>query len=284
MDINLIIAYVMLILFGWIFLAQGLPLVFEQWKKYQEKRADKILSKFENIFVFVDKKKIKFIFLILPPALFVVFYVLFHNFLLALPGFVLGLFLPITYIRQLERMRRTGFSKQLIDALMIISNSLKAGLSMLQAMEVLVEEMPSPVKDEFNLVVREIKMGISLEEAMMHLNARMHSEEMDLITSAILVAKETGGDLTKVFSRLIDTIRERYKLKELVSTLTLQGRLQGFVMSIIPIAFTYFVYKFSPGHFDIMLKDERGKMMLYAACIFQVLALICIKKFSVVKV
>lgn len=285
MSLYLILAYLFIFLIIAIVLLEEVPmLIYQRWNKFNEERAKKAISKFESIVIFGDKKKITFMFVAIPPILGVVAYLISNKWIFGLAGFIFGLFVPFYYIKQIEFMRKAKFHNQLIDGLMIISNSLKAGLSILQAMEVLMEEMPSPIRDEFSLVVREIKMGISLEEAIGHLNKRMPSEEMNLITSAVLVAKETGGDLIKVFARLISTIRDRYKLKEMITTLTLQGKIQGLVMSFIPIGFFMFVSKNNPDHFKIMLENDLGRLLIAVAIVLQILSFFLIKKFSVIKV
>ena len=283
MTLGLLIAYLLLFGFLLIFTYRIAPFIYKKWQEYQSERAAKAGSQFEDMFVFIDKKKLTLAFILSPIVLSFIVYLIVGNFIFAIVGFFVGIALPFIFIKNMAASRKRKFNRQLIDSLMIISNSLKAGLSMLQAVEVLVEEMPSPVRDEFSLVVREVRMGIPLEEAIEHLNERMPSEEMNLITSAVLIGKETGGDLTKVFARLIDTIRERSKLKELVMTLTLQGRLQGIIMSMIPVVFVMIVTRTNPNHFDIMLNDDFGRILLVAAVVLQVIALIMIKIFSVVK-
>ncbi|MCF7916262.1 MAG: type II secretion system F family protein [Candidatus Omnitrophica bacterium] len=284
MDPMLLLTYALLLLFFLAISYYGVPLFIEKWKGYQEGQVEKATSRFDNMFMFFEKKRIYVAFFALPLVLFIIAAIAFENIIFAFLGLAVGVLIPFMYIKKLEQKRKRMFEKQLVDGLTILANSLKAGLSMLQAMDVLVEEMSPPLRDEFSLVVREIRMGVSLEEAFQHLNQRMPSEEMDLITAAVLVAKETGGDLTKVFARLIDKIRERYKLKEMVETLTFQGKLQGYIMSLIPIAFVLFILNNNPDHFDIMLKDDAGRLMLGLAVVLQVVAFILIKIFSVVKV
>ena len=138
--------------------------------------------------------------------------------------------------------------------------------------------------EEITLLLREQKLGVTIEEALERLNNRMYSEELGLIVSAILVARETGGDLTRVFSRLITTIRDRFKLKEMIDTLSLQGRLQGIIMTIIPFLFAWFVYKTNPHHFDVMFETDIGKLLLGAAVFLNILGAFLIRKFSVIKV
>jgi tight adherence protein B len=112
----------------------------------------------------------------------------------------------------------------------------------------------------------------------------MPSEEMTLVVSAVLVARETGGDLTKVFSRLVETIRDRIKLREMVATLTLQARLQSIIISLLGPVFVYVVRKIKPDHFDIMLKDDLGRLFLGIAVALQILGIILIVIFGKIEI
>ena len=165
-----------------------------------------------------------------------------------------------------------------------MSSSLKGGLSLLQALEVLIEEMPAPMAQEIGLVVRENKMGVSLEDSLKHLNKRMNMEELNLVINSILVARETGGELTKVFSRLTTTIRDNRKLKDSIKTLTMQGRMQGLIMSVLPFLFIFWVINFNREHFDIMLQSEIGRTLLFIAGILQIAGMFLIRKFSAIKI
>jgi tight adherence protein B len=167
---------------------------------------------------------------------------------------------------------------------MIFSSSLKGGLSFIQALEIVCEEMPAPISQELGLVLKENRLGVALEESLSGLRKRMPLEEVNLLVSSILVAKETGGELTKVFSRLVETIRNNLKLKEKINTLTLQGRLQGIIMSSLPIIFAFFIYKQDPHHFDIMWESQLGKQLLIGAGIAQLIGMFWIKKISTMKV
>jgi len=131
---------------------------------------------------------------------------------------------------------------------------------------------------------REVKVGVTLEEALMRLDRRMPSEEMTLVSSAVMVARETGGDLTRVFSRLVETIRDRIKLRELVATLTLQARLQSFIISAIGPVFFLIVRKMDPNHFNVMWEDEYGRIMLLAAIVLQVVGIFLIFLFGRVRI
>jgi tight adherence protein B len=219
-----------------------------------------------------------------PVALFILGFLFSHSFLLAFFCGVAGLALPTLVLRIMETRRNSLFQRQLVDGLMILSSSLKAGLSLLQALEVLVEEMPAPISEEFGLIVRENKMGVALEQSLLRLNQRMKIEELGLLINAILVARETGGDLTRVFNRLAVTIRDNRKLRESIQTLTMQGRLQGWIMSLLPIVFVAWVYNFNRHHFEIMFNTPTGRFLLLLALALQLVGIFLIKKFSTVRV
>ena len=261
-----------------------LPTSAERYHKIQEKKANEASKKLENLFLEIEKKKIILVFVLSPIALGGAGFFFFKGIIGGLIGLVLGLILPNFFIKLWEKNRKEKFQAQLLDSLLILTGSLKAGLSLLQALEVLVEDMSAPISQEFGWVLKEIKMGMSLEQSLHRLNKRMPSEELSLLINSILVAEETGGDITKVFGRLATTVRDNRKLKDNIRTLTLQGRMQGIIMSILPVVFTWWVVAFNRQHFDIMLNTELGRMLLFVAAFLQILGIFLIYKFSKVSI
>jgi len=166
----------------------------------------------------------------------------------------------------------------------MLSSSLRAGLSLTQAFEQLEAEMPPPLSQEFGLMMKAHRLGRTLEEALQGLNARIPCEEMNLITVAVLVARETGGDISNILDQLIDTIRERSKLSEKVKTLTTQGRLQAYIMSILPLAFFMFVRTFNRDHFSVMLEEPLGQMLLLLAVVLWAVGMILLFRLSKVEI
>lgn len=261
-----------------------IPLVLERMQAWQKKKEISVAQEFDKLFYDKSPKHLVRLYFILPPLLAVIGLLGFNSVLFAIGGALLGLFIPNFILKARDGARRQKFNNQILDAIMVLSSSLKGGLSLLQAFEVLVEEIPSPMSQEIGLVVRENKMGVTLEESLNHLKQRMESEELTLLINSIMVARETGGDLTKVFSRLSTTIRDNRKLKESVKTLTLQGRMQGIIMSVLPFLFIWWVLTFNRSHFDILLQNETGRTLLFVAVFLQIIGMILIKKFSTVKI
>lgn len=259
---------------------QIIPLISKRLQRIQRKKVVQAERQLEDMFVLMRQEKLFLYYTVSPLILGSASFLLFHKVSLVLLAGVIGIILPTFIIKNIQTLRKQKFQRQLPDALMLLSSSLKAGLSFLQAVEVLVEEMPAPISQEFSLILRENKMSVPLEESLERLNKKMEIEELELVINSILVSRETGGDLTKVFSRLSTTIRDNTKLKENIKTLTIQGRIQGIIMSVLPFVFIGWILTFNRRHFDIMLNNETGRMLLIVAVILQIVGLILICKFS----
>lgn len=261
----------------------GLPFLTDRYNQLQSKRTDVIKGNLEESFVFWEQKRLMLV--SLSPFIFAgIAFLLVRNIPLAILGFLFGFSFPGLMVKMAYQRRIKKFQSQLVDGLMMLSSSLKAGLSFIQAIEVLCEEMPPPISQEFKLVLKENKWGLSLEESLIRLRKRIPLEEMNLLVSSILIARESGGELPKVFMRLTTTIRDNLKLKEKIATLTLQGKLQGIIMMFLPIGFSYFVYKQNPDHFIVMWQNPGGRMLLLTAVALQIIGMILIKKISVIKI
>lgn len=260
------------------------PIFADMGKKWRQDREKVVERELDKLFYDKSPSHIMRLYYILPPVIGLAALIFMQSLLFAVLGAILGLFVPNLILKIRDQKRRMKFNSQILDAIMILSSSLKGGLSLLQALEVLQEEMPAPMNQEIGLVVRENKMGVTLDESLKHLNKRMNMEELSLIINSIMVARETGGDLTKVLGRLSTTIRDNRKLKDSIKTLTMQGRMQGIIMSALPFLFVWWVYAFNKQHFDIMFKSETGRMLLIAAIILQSVGMILIKKFSTIRV
>ncbi len=270
-------------IFSYILLGSIVPFIFKRYSELQMRRTENISRKLEEDFIFLQKRK-KILLSLSPLICMGLGFILFRNLLGLIGGFFCGTAFPVLMVNMTRQLRVKRFRGQLVDSLMILSSCLKGGLSFLQAMETLVEEMPSPISQEFNLVLKENKLGISLEESLRRLRRRMPLEEVNLLVSSILVARETGGELTRVFSRLTETIRNNIKLKEKIGTLTLQGRLQGIIMAALPIVFTCFIYRQDPRHFDIMWQSDLGKILIIGAIVAQIVGIYLIKRISTLRV
>ncbi len=262
------------------------PIIYSRFSTLNEKRQQKFTADMEQILSRKEAQK-RVQFLILAPIAFAGTGFLFFPDELklggALIGAVSGFVFPGMYIKFITDKTKDRFADQMVDALMIMSSSFRGGLSLIQAMEAVVEEMPDPISREFGIVLGENKMGVSLEEALNHLYNRMPLVSLQQMNTAILLARETGGNLPVIFTRIVNTIRENKKIKQNLDTLTLQGKIQGVVMSGLPIAFGYVVYTTNKKIFDHMFVSDLGRLMLIYAVISEILGAFMIWKISTFK-
>ncbi|HTZ11012.1 MAG TPA: type II secretion system F family protein [Candidatus Margulisiibacteriota bacterium] len=281
MQIYLFLLILLLIFAAVILLAQVfLPAFLSKYRQVQEKKVEEASKKLDNMFMEVERKKLSFFLILTPIVLTLCVVFIFKSAVMGAVAGAVGIILPNILIKFWEKKRKDTFTNQLLDGMMLLSGCLKAGLSILQAFEVMVEDMSGPISQEFSWVLKEIKMGVSLEDSLKRLNRRMPSEDLVLITNAILVSSATGGNLVNVVSRICVTIRDTRKLKNNIKTLTLQGRLQGIIMGLLPFVFIWFVLTFNKEHFNIMLTTEIGRMLIAVAVFLLVVGLFLIAKFS----
>ena len=184
------------------------------------------------------------------------------NLIFAVLGALVGFYLPRLYVRQMQSRRLNAFNNQLSDTLILLSNSLRAGYSLLQAMETAAHELPPPISTEFARIVREIGLGLTIQEALAHCVERIPSEDLDFVVTAINVQHETGGNLAEILDTISHTIRERVRIKGQIKAMTATQRLSGNVVALLPIALGVFMFIFNPGYLSKMWQESCGIMML----------------------
>ena len=245
-----------------------IPPLFEKTLSLSQKRTKRLTERMDDVSIRVKPKRVAMYFVMAPVIFAALGYLMFpveFRLLGLLTGGVFGFLGPSIYIKTVTERRKSKFEEQLVDGLMMLSSSLKGGASIIQALEVLVEDMPDPISQEFSILLGENKMGISLEEAFGHLYERMPSVALRSMITAILLARETGGNLPVIFNRIVTTIRENRKIKQNIDNLTLQGKIQGTVMTLLPIGFAVVVTSANPRFFDQMFKTDIGRiLMMYA--------------------
>jgi tight adherence protein B len=200
------------------------------------------------------------------------------RFVLIPVGVIAGFFLPRIYLGMRKSRRLNDFNGQLSDALNLIVNSLRAGYSTVQALEVISNEMPSPISDEFGRVVLELQLGVTFDTAMANLMRRMPSADMDLIITAMSVQREVGGNLAEVLDAISFTIRERVRIKGEIRTLTSQGRYTGYLITALPFVLGLVIYLINPGFMGPLFSDPCGWLMIGISLVLIVIGYISINK------
>jgi tight adherence protein B len=166
-------------------------------------------------------------------------------------GIATGLFgyaIPFFYLSLKARKRRKKFVEQLGDTITLMANSLRAGYSLLQTMDLVSRETPDPMAGEFRRVVREVGLGVSHQEAMENLLRRVPSDDLDLLVTAINIQHEVGGNLAQILTTIGHTIRERVRIKGEIGVLTAQVQISGYIITVLPVALAIIIFLMNPGY------------------------------------
>ncbi len=199
-------------------------------------------------------------------------------------GVLAGFFLPRIYLSMRKNKRLKLFNDQLGDALNLMVNSLRAGYSTMQAMEVISNEMPVPISEEFGRVVMELQLGVPFDTAMANLIRRMPSADMDLVITAMSVQREVGGNLAEVLDAISFTIRERVRIKGEIKAMTAQGRITGYVITALPFALAGLIYMITPDFMGGLFTDSCGWVMIIVSIIMIGLGYFVINKIVSIEV
>lgn len=173
--------------------------------------------------------------------------------------------------RYLDSKRREKFNLQLPEALATMSNALRAGFSISQAFDSVVEQGEKPMCEEFAILQQQLKIGMSFEDALESLSQRVGSDDLMLVTTAILISRKTGGNVTEIFDKISETIRGRLRIERRVRTLTAQGRLQGLIVSLMPLVLGIAMTVMKPDVMKPFLFSLKG-----AICVGITLALVTV--------
>ena len=211
----------------------------------------------------------------------------FWAFLIAAPF----LLLPRIYIRIKRAAYYRKFDDQLSDALMLMSNSLRAGFSFLQAMEMVAREAPAPIGDEFARVTQEISVGVPIGEALNSMSARIKSMDLALVVTAVVIQREVGGALAQLLELIAAVIRERQTIKGEIRTLTSQGRLTGYILGSMPITVGAAIFLVGravapddPSFIDPLLHTQLGNLLLIGSFLWQMIGFWLIMRIVSIKV
>jgi tight adherence protein B len=191
---------------------------------------------------------------------------------------------PFAWLWNKRRVRLNTFAGQLPDALELIARALRAGHSLAAGMQVVADEMPSPICDEFGRVYQEQNMGISLEDALRSMCERVPNLDLRFFVTSVAIQRQTGGDLAEILDKIGHVIRERYKILGQVKALTGEGRLSGVVLVALPFALLLVMLYIQPEYIRPLWTDPRGKKMAGFAIFLQILGAYVIKKIVDIKV
>lgn len=215
---------------------------------------------------------------------FVVGYLVFRTLFIALPLGGAALFVPLFWLKHRFKARERKFGQLLGEAVTMMSGSLRAGYSIMQALETVSREMQPPISDEFHRVTKEVAVGIAVEDALNHMVERVKSTDVELMTIAMNVQREVGGNLAEILDTIAATIRERQELQGEVRTLTAQGRISAYIISGLPVALAVALYFLNPKYISVLWTTTIGYVMLGVAMTMVVVGFFVTRKVASVEV
>jgi tight adherence protein B len=244
---------------------------------YMDRVASQV-KELDELYVKMEPQKLFYLNITSCFVVFVLIFIVTGN---AIAGLVVspsGLFLSKLWINLMRKRRLRLINEQFIDAIGIISNALKSGLSLQQAIARVAGQYPVPLSQELSMVGKEIALGVPLEQALVNLGERVDSEDLNLFVTATNVVKDAGGNLSEMFDSIADTLRERNTIQGKIKALTAQGRMQGIVIGLMPIALGFILYKLDPNLIMPLFNDPIGWAILFIIAVFEAMGAFFIAK------
>ncbi len=187
-------------------------------------------------------------------------------------------FMPRVVYSWLRKRRIETFILQLPDSLLSIAAAMKAGSSLVQALEIMVAETRGPIAQEFGLFMREMRVGVTYDDALANLMQRIPSEELRLVVAGMRISREIGGNLAETLERIADTLRRKNEMEGKIRALTAQGKLQGLVMTFLPVFLGVILYQMEPVHMARLFTEFYGWATLTVVIIMEALGYFFIRQ------
>ena len=247
-------------------------------QRYQQRFQARVNEKLYSAFVFLDPERIFTLQVVVSVgAVLVTWTITSSVWLAALMAVLIG-FLPTWILHRLKLKRAAQFRDQLPDAVMIMSSSMRSGNSLLVSLDAVATEMPKPICQEFELMLRECRLGIRLEDALGSLERRNAIEEMRLLGAAIRISLETGGNLAESLETLAASLRSKLAIEGKLDALTSQGKLQAWVVGCLPFAIAAVLYQIDRVGMTPMFTTPKGWIACGLVIVLQALGVLVIRR------
>ena len=197
---------------------------------------------------------------------------------------VIATSVPYVHINMKRKKRMKKFLQLLPDALDLMSRGLSAGHAFTEALQMVASEMPEPISMEFRKTYEEQNLGLSLKLALENLVQRVPLLDLRMCVTAVMIQRETGGNLSELLEKVAHTIRERFRIMEDLKTMTLSSRWSAWLLCALPIFLAVYVTFMNPGYMDVMWRDSRGHKLLAVAGIMQILGMLMVQKIMKIRI
>ncbi len=247
------------------------------YEQYQERYVVRSMNDLSDMFLFIDGRQMMVLNICTMCLMIIVGYLVFNPIVTVIFA-IGGFFLPMMAIKFYRKRRIKRFNTQLVDALQAMANAFKAGLTFPQAVEHIAREAQPPLNQEFSLFVKEIKLGVPLEEGLINMGKRVGSDDLELVVVSTNTARQLGGNMAEMFETLSGAIRERFRLEGKIDALTSQGRMQGWIVSAMPLALGVVLNYMRPDLMEPMMDHWFGAVLVAIILVMEVLGILIIRR------
>ena len=261
----------------------ALNVLHKAFCEYQRRYVVKSMNELSDMFLFIDPGQILLLNLAALLALAALGYWLGGAFIASLLAGA-GFFAPSAAVRFYRARRIKRFDGQLSEALQQLANALRAGLTFPQAMEQIGREAQAPLRQEFGLFGKEVKLGVPLEEALNEMAARVGSEDLQLVATATNIARQLGGNMAEMFETIAATIRERFRLEGKIASVTSQGKLQGMIVALLPLGIGLFFNWYRPDLMEPMFESAFGYVLVFGILLLESIGFLLIRRIVAIDV
>lgn len=250
-----------------------------------------VMEKLEFLFIEIPQDKVTYGLLASSLGIGILVFILLGFLISWILGIILGVIvafigfkMPRIVIDFLVERRIKSYQGQMVDALQLLSNGIRAGLSVPQALGMVVDEMPEPVSQEFNIILQQNRIGVPLEECFENLANRVPTQDNDMFVASVNILRETGGNLAETFDTIVDVIRERVRLQQKIDTYTAQGMFQGITIGLMPFLLGFVYYLQDPASMMMLFTKPLGWVLLFIALAFNLSGFYVIMKIVKIKI
>lgn len=265
---------------AWLFMKWGEQMLTKQ----QASIADQASTTLADMFIFIDPQKMfrynVMAMFVLPGAV----YFLTANPVFTLATLVATYVLPKYYVRAMRTRRFKTLEKQLPDALLMITGAMSAGASVNIAIESMIKEQRPPIAQEFELMMRELRIGVDFDTALKNMEKRNPIADFALVISALRISREVGGNLAEILNSLADTLREKQTMEGKIASLTAQGKIQGVVMTALPLLVMFGLTQIEPVAMAPLFTTWPGWLTLTVIGVMEVMGYFFIQKITAIDV
>jgi tight adherence protein B len=276
--------YLMAFIGTFVFVVTGYLMFSVGWESYEEKYLEGAERSIDDLFLTIPPQQLLWLSILTTFGSFTFGFVMsksvIFGFVMGVPGF----FIPRLALSIVRKQRTKKFGDQLIEAMITVTNALRSGFALPKAFQLVAQDMPKPICQEFGILCQELRLGMEVEESLLSMLERVPSQDLDLMTTSIAISNSVGGNLAEVFDRIAETVRERHRIEGRIDSLTAQGKMQGLMVSILPIFVGVMIYFIDPKMMEPMFTKPIGWAVLTGMVIFEALGYFFVRKITNIEV